>query len=113
MWQPGSASGGPAQLTVEQVKELLERGEVALLDVRDPDEWEEAHIEGATWIPLDDLDQRYTELDPNQQWVAYCHLGARSAQAAYFLQDAGLPVANMVGGIAAWARRRYPLVLGQ
>jgi rhodanese-related sulfurtransferase len=113
MWNPGMARRGPAQLSVEQVKDLLDRGEVALLDVREADEWAEAHIEGATWIPLGDLDLRYEELDPAKQWVAYCHIGARSAQAAYFLQDAGLNVANMVGGIAAWERRRYPLVRGQ
>ncbi len=112
MWQPGNVRGGPAQLTVEQVKDLADRGEVALLDVREPDEWADAHIEGATWIPLGDLDQRYGELDPGKHWVAYCHVGARSAQAAYFLQDAGLNVANMVGGIMAWERRRYPTVSG-
>jgi hydroxyacylglutathione hydrolase len=113
MWQPRPAPGDPAQLTVEQVKELLDRGEVALLDVREPDEWADAHIAGATWIPLGDLDLRYEELDPGTRWVAYCHVGSRSAQAAYFLQDAGLHVANMVGGIAAWERRRYPTVRGR
>jgi rhodanese-related sulfurtransferase len=113
MWQPRPAPGDPAQLTVEQVKELLDRGEVALLDVREPDEWADAHIAGATWIPLGDLDRRYEELDPRTHWVAYCHVGSRSAQAAYFLQDAGLHVANMVGGIAAWERRRYPTVRGR
>jgi rhodanese-related sulfurtransferase len=113
MWQPGMASRGPAQLSVEQVKDLLDRGEIALLDVREADEWAEAHIEGATRIPLGDLDWRFEELDPAKQWVAYCHVGARSAQAAYFLQDTGLNVANMVGGIAAWERHRYPLVWGQ
>lgn len=113
MWRPGMAPGGPAQLTVEQVKATLDGGEIALLDVREADEWEDGHIAGATWIPLGDLDQRYGELDTTQHWVAYCHVGARSAQAAYFLQDAGLTVANMVGGIAAWERRRYPTVQGK
>ncbi len=113
MWQPNMAPGDPAQLTVEQVKELLDRGEVALLDVREPDEWAEGHIAGATWIPLGDLDTRYAELDPSKHWVAYCHVGSRSAYAATFLQDAGLNVANMVGGIAAWERRRYPTIQGR
>ena len=112
MWQPNMAPGDPAQLTVEQVKELLDRGEVALLDVREPDEWAEGHIAGATWIPLGDLDTRYAELDPSKHWVAYCHVGSRSAYAATFLQDAGLNVANMVDGIAAWERRRYPTIQG-
>src|SRR3954452_16198858 len=111
MTQSGAAV--PPDLTVEQVKDLLDRGEVALLDVREPDEWQAGHIAGATWIPLGDLDQRYQELDPDQHWVAYCHVGARSAQAADFLDYAGLPrVSNMMGGIAAWERRRYPTVAG-
>jgi rhodanese-related sulfurtransferase len=114
MWQRGSTANRPTDLTVDQTKDLADRGEIALLDVREPDEWVEGHIEGATWIPLGDLMERYQELDPEKHWVAYCHVGGRSAQAAYFLHSAGLTrVSNMLGGIAAWERRRYPTVSGQ
>jgi hydroxyacylglutathione hydrolase len=114
MWQPRSDADLPADLTVEQVKDLLDRGEIALLDVREPEEWVAGHIEGATWIPLGDLDMRYQELDEGRRWVVYCHVGVRSAQAADFLQYVGLPhAANMLGGIAAWERHRYPIVRGR
>ena len=114
MWQPGSDADLPSELTVEQVKDLLARGEIALLDVREQEEWDAGHIEGATWIPLSDLDMRYQELDAGKRWVAYCHMGGRSAQAADYLQYVGLPnVANMLGGMAAWEWRRYPIVRGR
>ena len=109
MWQSSPAPQQPGQMTVDQVKALVDSGEARLLDVREPDEWAAGHIPGATWIPLDDLDLRYDELDTGQQWVVYCHLGGRSAQAAYFLADMGLPqIVNMLGGIDAWERRGYP-----
>src|SRR5688572_22399947 len=98
MWQRRGPANQPADLTVEQIKDLLEHGEIALLDVREPDEWIAGHIEGATWIPLGDLMARYNELDPVGHWVVYCHIGGRSAQAAYFLHSVGLArVSNMLG----------------
>jgi rhodanese-related sulfurtransferase len=104
----------PSDLTVEQVKELVDRGEVALLDVREPDEWIAGHLEGATWIPMGDLERRYRELDPAKHWVIYCHIGGRSAQAVDYLDYLGLPhVSNMLGGIMAWTYRRYPTVSGR
>src|SRR4051794_37441360 len=109
MWQPGNAAGPPAW-TADQVYMRWQAGEIALLDVREPDEWDEGHIPGATHIPLGDLPDRYEELDPGRQWVAYCHVGGRSAQAADFLAAMDLPqIANLLGGMAAWEGRGYPV----
>src|SRR5690606_36506415 len=52
-----------------------------LLDVREPHEWEIAHIEGATLVPVGELPARLAELDPAEPIVTYCHRGVRSQRA--------------------------------
>ena len=75
-----------------------------LLDVREPDEYEICHIEGVPQIPLSVLNQRFTELDPNQQLYIHCKSGVRSMKALNFLREQGFKhVKNVRGGILAWA----------
>jgi len=96
-----------------EVKQRLDTGEIVILDVREPDEWDQGHIPGAYWIPLGDLEQRFAELDRDKEWVCVCHLGQRSAMAADFLVDEGFRAANMLGGMAAWERLRLPQETGR
>jgi rhodanese-related sulfurtransferase len=107
MWQPGDYKPPPSY-KADDVQRRFAAGEIALLDVRDPDEWDAGHIAGAHWIPLYDLEDRFEELDPAQEWVCICHLGQRSAQAADFLQAEGWRVANLLGGMEAWERAGLP-----
>jgi adenylyltransferase/sulfurtransferase len=75
-----------------------------LLDVREPFEWEIAHIEGARLIPLGELPARVRELDGHAEIVTYCHHGVRSRNAAELLRGAGFPnVRSLAGGIEAWS----------
>jgi molybdopterin/thiamine biosynthesis adenylyltransferase/rhodanese-related sulfurtransferase len=77
-----------------------------LLDVRTPDEFETAHIEGALLIPLAELPGRLNELDAwrARPIVVQCRTGARSAQAQDLLEAAGFEqVENLDGGIDAWS----------
>jgi rhodanese-related sulfurtransferase len=70
------------------------------IDVRTPAEVAEQGIASARNIPLDQLADRLTELDPNRRTVVVCRSGGRSAQAANFLADAGfVDVVNLRGGI--------------
>jgi rhodanese-related sulfurtransferase len=73
-----------------------------LLDVRQPDEYREGHIAGATLIPLDDLRGRMGELPTDRQIVVVCRSGARSGVAAGWLKAAGYDVVNLSGGMIAW-----------
>jgi len=89
------------------VHALLERGEkFLLLDVREPDEYATAHIEGAHLLPLGELESRLGEL---VEWkdghvVVHCHSGARSARACEILRSHGFArVENLTGGIEAWS----------
>ena len=65
------------QITAEDVKEALDRGEkLTLVDVREPWEFEVSHLEGAKLIPMGDVPSRaHQELDPEEHIVVFCHHG--------------------------------------
>ena len=72
--------------------------------MRDPDEYQIAHIAGVPQIPLGSLPQRFTELDPNQTLYLHCKSGGRSMKALQFLREQGFKyVKSVKGGITAWA----------
>ena len=106
MWQPNA--GGMPLYRAADVQRRFAAGEIAILDVREPDEWDDGHIAGAHWIPLGDLEDRFSELDPSREWVCVCHVGQRSAMAAGLLQEEGFRVGNLLGGMAAWASAGLP-----
>ena len=75
-----------------------------LLDVREAWEWAICRIDGSLHIPLGLVPHRLEELDFSRELVVVCHHGARSEQVALFLEQRGHPkVANLEGGLAAWA----------
>lgn len=73
----------------------------AVLDVREPDEWEGGHIEGAVHIPLGELADRVGEI-PGGQVVVACRAGSRSAKATTLLRERGRDAVNLDGGMRAW-----------
>jgi rhodanese-related sulfurtransferase len=80
-----------------------------LLDVREPWEFEKCRIAGAVPIPMNTIPARMQELDPDATIVCICHHGARSMQVAAFLERQGFAdVANLTGGIHAWALQVDP-----
>jgi len=97
-------------VTVEELARALdEKQDVFVLDVRERHEWDIAHIEGATLIPLGRLHQEVHRLDSADDIVVHCRSGARSAKATKFLRGAGFGrVRNLEGGILAWAERIDP-----
>ncbi|HZO84695.1 MAG TPA: rhodanese-like domain-containing protein, partial [Verrucomicrobiae bacterium] len=77
---------------------------IKVIDVREPDEYQIAHVIGVPLIPLSVLDKRFTELDPNQQIYIHCKSGIRSMKALRFLRDQGYKyVKSVKGGISAWS----------
>ncbi len=75
-----------------------------LLDVREPEEFALARIDGAVLIPLRDLPERLDGLPKGKPIVVMCHHGIRSAHAVHHLRAAGLDALNLAGGIDAWSR---------
>lgn len=93
------------ELTPIELQRLKLRGELwQLLDVREPWEVELARVDGTLNIPMGELPARLAELDREQPVAVLCHSGGRSAQVAFLLARSGFArVANITGGIDAWA----------
>jgi rhodanese-related sulfurtransferase len=105
-------ASGPQQLpttAVELLPDPLPTG-ITVLDVREPEEWDAGHIEGAVHVPLSDLPGRFGELDGEDSVLCVCHVGARSAQAVLFLRSRGLSAVNLHGGMLAWSAAGRPVV---
>lgn len=101
------------EITVKELKQKMDSGEdVQLIDVRQPDEWDIARIEGAKLIPLGEIVSRMDELDDSREIVMQCKSGGRSARAINALRDAGYKgeMKNLVGGIGAWSDQIDPSV---
>lgn len=102
----------PAEVSVAQALEMKNEG-AFILDVRQPEEWEQGHIEGATLIPLGDLPNRINELPKDQDIVVVCRSGNRSAQARDILRQAGLTNStSMAGGMNQWIGAGYQAISG-
>jgi len=88
-------------------------GEIAagalVVDVREQVEWDAGHISGAVLIPLGELGGRVAELPRDRRMVIVCRTGSRSGYAADALHGAGYDVANLRGGLFAWASGSHPL----
>lgn len=96
---------------VQQGKEMIDRGEVFVLDVRTREEYNESHINGSTLIPVQELDIRYKELPRDKKILVYCRTGGRSVAASEILVKNGFTqVYNMKGGITEWKNAGYEVV---
>ncbi len=94
-----------AEITAQDLKAEWEGNpDLLVIDVREPHEYEIAHIAGAVLIPLGELPDRLGELDGHRAVVTHCHHGARSLKALEILKAAGFAkVRSLRGGIDAWA----------
>jgi NADPH-dependent 2,4-dienoyl-CoA reductase/sulfur reductase-like enzyme/rhodanese-related sulfurtransferase len=84
---------------VELQKKLETNNSLQLLDVRTPEEYQEAHLPHARLVPLDELRDHLKELDPTKETVVYCRVGLRGYLAArILLQHSFTNVLNLTGG---------------
>lgn len=93
-------------ITPAELSELMRREGtgVLLVDVREPDEYALAHIEGARLLPLSLFNDWAQTLDPAAETVVICHHGIRSAQVcAYLAQQGFTRLKNLAGGIDRWS----------
>ena len=94
------------EITVDQLKQSLStENPPLLLDVREPWEYNTAHIEPSTLIPMNEIPGRaHQELDEEAPILVLCHHGARSLSVAAWLRQQGFDQAQSIsGGIDAWS----------
>jgi len=104
--EPATPAANPDEVTVQQMKQAMDDTKmgIRIIDVREPDEYEIAHINAVPLYPLSTLPQRFTELDPNTQYYIHCKSGVRSLRALQFLREQGFKYLKSVkGGISAWS----------
>jgi rhodanese-related sulfurtransferase len=101
------------EITATELKARLDRGDdLQIIDVREPNEYETARLEGSKLIPLGQVVNRKDEIDESRETVVHCKLGGRSAKAIEALQRAGFKgrLLNLKGGITAWSNDVDPSV---
>lgn len=106
-----SEKGKYVDVSVQQGKEMIDNGEVFLLDVRTQEEYNEDHISGSTLIPVQELEARLSELPRDKKILIYCRSGNRSVTASKTLEKNGFTqIFNMQGGITEWKNAGYDVV---
>ncbi len=101
-------AGEAKEVSRDEAQKLIEEG-AQLVDVRAPHEWDAGHIAGATHLPLAELAERASEIDPERPVVIYCRGGNRSSMAASALAEAGYDAAKLTEGIVGWSGADLPL----
>jgi len=95
--------------TPQEVSELLQRGEIQLIDVREPYEHEAGRIAGDRLVGLTELAAQAESIDRDRPVVFYCRSGSRSAMATEAFRGAGYDAHNVEGGLLDWAAAGLPL----
>ena len=91
------------QMSADELAAAMQSGEVRVLDVRDPAEWEGGHLPGVPNVPLGYLEERLEQVPRDRPVVVHCQGGGRSAIAASLLEAHGVEAVNLTGGYRGWA----------
>ncbi len=98
-----------SELDPRGASELMREGDVQLVDVRRPDEYEAGRLAGARHIEIDRLAAEATSIDRGRPILFYCRSGSRSALATQAFESAGFDAHNLDGGLIAWVRAGLPI----
>jgi len=86
------------------------RGEVEILDVREPDEWQGGRIDGARHLPMGEISVHLEELPRDRLIVTVCRSGNRSGKAAEMLRAKGFAAEGLDGGLTKWVKAGLPIL---
>jgi rhodanese-related sulfurtransferase len=100
------------EISPSEAATLLSTSQAKLIDVREPWEFETAHVPNSLFIPMGEIPARaHQELDPEERLIVLCHHGIRSLNVAAWLRNQGFEQAQSVrGGIDAWSAQVDPKV---
>ncbi len=100
-----------SRISVDLAQEKLAQGGSVVVDVREPDEWQAGHVQGAIHIPVDQVLGRVDELPTDVDLMFICAAGVRSALACEMTAAMGRPperIFNIEEGTPTWIERKYP-----
>ena len=101
-------------ISPEEVYEIIQNEEdYFIVDVRTREEYDSGHIEGALLLPIQELEDRLTELPVDKPIIVYCQSGDRSSTAANILVENGFKQVYDMGGIGDWTAKAYPVIVGE
>ena len=89
------------EISAESLHNIIKTG-VAIVDVREPDEWQEAHLAESKLIPLGEVVERSGEFPTDRPVYVLCRSGVRSASACEYLRSMQIDAINVAGGILEW-----------
>ena len=90
------------EITFNDFYQFYQKESLSVIDVREVEEFEMLHLEGARNLPLSQLADTYEQLDKDQLYYVICKSGMRSARACQFLVEQGYEVINVQGGMTAF-----------
>jgi rhodanese-related sulfurtransferase len=97
------------EIDIDELDRRREQG-APVIDVREPDEYQNGHVPGATLIPLSTVPDRLGDVPPDV--LVICQSGGRSLRAAEFLNANGVAATNVAGGTKAWIESGRPVAEG-
>jgi rhodanese-related sulfurtransferase len=100
------------EISVDELSELLATS-VRLIDVREPNEYHEAHVPGAVLVPLGTVAERLDAFEGDGPTYVICRSGARSMRACEYVSEHGFEAVNVAGGTMAWMLDGRPVVAGE
>jgi rhodanese-related sulfurtransferase len=87
---------------MNEVEQAMKKGSIHVLDVREPDEYEEGHIPGAILAPISEFLNHIEKIDKTKHYYVVCYSGARSQVASEYLGKQGYQVTNVMGGMSTY-----------
>lgn len=99
------------EIDIETLSSKLADG-ASVFDVRQSDEYEEAHVPGVRLVPLDQVPDRVDEFPTDDTVYVICKSGGRSAKAVEFLRERGVDAVNVAGGTMGWIEAQKPVDTG-
>lgn len=109
----GGSSGGSNSLassvSTDEAYKMYQQSSTFTVDVRTQEEWDEYHAPNTTLIPLDQLQNRLSEVPKDKEILVVCRSGNRSQQGRDILLSAGYNATSMAGGLKEWYAKGYPI----
>lgn len=106
----GSSDGSLArEVSTDEAYKMYQQSSTFTVDVRTQQEWDEYHVPNTTLIPLDQLQNRLSEVPKDKEVLVVCRSGNRSQQGRDILLSAGYNATSMAGGLKEWYAKGYPI----